>query len=82
MSYFSVSVDIDIDDILWSASNKDKQNLADRLYEDGFKAVKDKDVEYENPETSFDEACLKLFGQGWRLTREEEEFIISVSKRF
>ena len=82
MSYFSVSVDVDIDDILWSASNRDKQNLADRLYEDGFKAVKDKDVEYKNPETSFDEACLKLFGQGWRLTREEEEFIISVSKRF
>jgi hypothetical protein len=82
MSYFSVSVDVDIDDILWSASHRDKQNLADRLYEDGIKATKDTDVIYENPETPFDKACLKLFGQGWRLSREEEEFIINISKRF
>lgn len=82
MSYISVSVDVDIDDILWSASNRDKQKLADRLYEDGFKAVKDQDVEYRNPETSFDEACLKLFGQGWRLTLEQEQYIINLSKRF
>ena len=82
MSYFSVSVDVDIDDILWSASNRDKQNLADRLYEDGFKAVKDQDTEYGNPETPFDEACLKLFSQGWRLSLEEEQYIINLSKRF
>lgn len=82
MSYISVSVDVDIDDILWSASNRDKIKLADRLYEDGIRATKDTDITYENPETEFDEACLKLFGQGWRLTKEEEEFIINISKRF
>jgi hypothetical protein len=82
MSWMSVSVDVDIDDILWSASNRDKQSLADRLYEDGIRAAKDKETGYDNPETLFDEACLKLFGQGWRLTREEEEFIINISKRF
>ena len=82
MSYFSVSVDVDIDDILWSASNRDKQILVDRLYEDGIRATKNKDTGYENPETSFDEACLKLFGQGWRLSLEEEQYIINLSKRF
>jgi len=82
MSYFSVSVDVDIDDILWSASNRDKQTLADRLYEDGFKAIKDQDAEYGNPETEFDKACLKLFNQGWRLSLEEEQYIINLSKRF
>jgi hypothetical protein len=82
MSYFSVSVDVDIDDILWSASNRDKQTLADRLYEDGFKAVKDQDADYDNPETEFDKACLKLFGQGWRLSLEDEQHIINLSKRF
>jgi len=82
MSYFTVSVDVDIDDILWSASNRDKQILVDRLYEDGIRATKNKDTGYENPETSFDEACLKLFGQGWRLSLEEEQYIINLSKRF
>ena len=81
-NWMTVSVDVDIDDILWSATNRDKQELADRLYEDGIRATKDTDETYKNPETEFDEACLKLFGQGWRLTREEEEFIISISKRF
>lgn len=81
-NWMSVSVDVDMNDILWSASNRDKQSLADRLYEDGIKATKDTDETYDNPETPFDEACLKLFGQGWRLTKEEEEFIINISKRF
>jgi hypothetical protein len=82
MSYFSVSVDVDIDDILWSASNRDKQKLADRLYEDGFKACKDTDETYDDPKTDLDKACLKLFGQGWRLSLEEEQYIINLSKRF
>jgi len=82
MSYFSVSVDVDIDDILWSATNRDKQSLADRLYDDGIRATKDTDQIYDNPETPFDEACLKLFGQGWRLTLEQEQYIINLSKRF
>jgi hypothetical protein len=81
-SWISVSVDVDIDDILWSASNRDKQNLADRLYEDGFKAVKDTDETYDDPKTDFDKACLKLFGQGWRLSLEEEQYIINLAKRF
>jgi hypothetical protein len=81
-SWMSVSVDVDIDDILWSASNRDKQTLADRLYEDGFKATKDTDETYDDPKTEFDEACLKLFGNGWRVTKEQEDYIIELSKRF
>jgi len=81
MSWISVNVDVDIDDILWSATTRDKQKLADRLYEDGIIATKDINETYD-PQTEFDEACLKLFSNGWRLSREEEQFIISLSKRF
>jgi hypothetical protein len=31
----SISVEIDIDDILWSMSKWDKQNMAEALYNDG-----------------------------------------------
>jgi hypothetical protein len=78
MSY--ISVDVDIDDIVYSMSDRDKQELVDELYEDGF--IPKSMSLYDNPKTPFDEACLKLFNEGWRLTREEEEFIINISKRF
>ena len=79
MSY--VSVDVDIDDVLWSMSTIEKQRLVDDLYDDGFipKAL-DKTLKSRNPD--FDEACQKLVGESWRLTKEEEEFIINLSKRF
>jgi hypothetical protein len=30
----SINIDVDIDDILWSMSKRDKQEMADALYED------------------------------------------------
>ena len=78
----SISIDVDIDDILWSMSDRDKQELVNDLYDDGIIASRDKRADYKNPKNEFDEACLKLFGESWRLTREEEEFIINISKRF
>ena len=35
------SIDIDLDDILYSLSSYEKQQLADELYEDGYIAKKD-----------------------------------------
>ncbi len=79
MSY--VSVDVDIDDVLFSMSPKEMQQLVDDLYDDGYipKAL-DKTLRSRN--SDFDNACQNLVGQSWRLTKEEEEFIINLSKRF
>ena len=79
MSY--VSVDVDIDDVLWGMSSSEKQELVDDLYEDGYipKPFQDKANRHTD---DFSKACKKLIGQSWRLTREEEEFIINISKRF
>jgi superoxide dismutase len=30
----------------------------------------------------FNQALQKLFGQGWKLTKEQEDYIINLSKRF
>ena len=77
----NISVDVDIDDVLWEMSKREKQDLAEELYEAGYIPI-----EIERKEAQYDDdfsiACKKLMGQAWRLTREEEEFIINISKRF
>jgi hypothetical protein len=78
----NVDVDVDIDDVLYQMSSSEKQEFADNLYEEGFKAVKDTSPDFNDPETEFDKACLKLFGNGWRMTKEQEDYIIELGKRF
>lgn len=78
MSY--ISVDIDTDDVLWGMTSRDKQELADDLYDDGY--IPKQVQKVVEPDDDFSIACKKLMGQSWRLSREEEEFIINISKRF
>jgi len=78
MSY--ISIDIDIDEILCEMSSKEKQKLVDDLYGDGY--IPTKLVVGDVFSSDFDEACEKLKGNSWRLTNEEEEFILNISKRF
>ena len=76
----SISVDIDVDDVLWGMTSRDKQELADDLYDDGY--IPKQVQKVVEPDDNFSVACKKLMGQSWRLSREEEEFIINISKRF
>ena len=76
-----INIDVDLDEILWSLSNKEKQQLVNDLYNDGYIPKKlYKKLKNTNPD--FDEACEKMMGKSWHLTKEEEEFIINLSKRF
>ena len=74
-----MNIDIDIDDILWSMSDTEKQELVDDLYDDGYIPTK---LQKYDSDSDFDEACEKLKGNSWRLTKEEEAFIMKVSERF
>ena len=73
------SIDIDIDDILWGMSDREKQELVDDLYEDGYIAKKD------DAEKSFDnewnDEVNKLFNNKWRLSKEDEETILKITKK-
>lgn len=83
MSY--VSVDVDIDDVLWSMNDREKQKLVDDLYEDGFtpkELEKKLDPPFHAAEFEFDKALSKLKGKWNMLTSEEEQIIIKISKRF
>ena len=74
------SIDIEIDDILYSLSSYEKQDLADELYDDGYcpkqvKQVIDEDLD------DWDEAILKLKGNKWRLSKEDEETILRITNK-
>jgi hypothetical protein len=77
----NINVDIDIDDMLWEMSKREKQNLVDDLYNDGYipKPFQNKADRYTD---DFSDACRKLIGEAWRLTNEEIELITNISKRF
>lgn len=73
------SIDIDLDDILYSLSSYEKQQLADELYEDGYIAKKD------SAEMSIDdewnEQVNKLFNNKWRLSNEDVETILKITNK-
>ena len=73
------SIDIDIDDILYSLSSYEKQQLADELYEDGYLAKKD-DAE-KSTDDEWNEQVNKLFNNKWRLSKEDEEAILTITNK-
>jgi hypothetical protein len=76
------SIDIDIDDILYSMSNWEKQELADNLYDDGY-IPKQMDVVHRNevPVSDFDVEVTKLIGNSWRLSKEDEQIILRITNK-
>lgn len=87
MSY--ISVNIDIDDIISGMSRYDRRIFFEAMQEDGCiseSCIITNDGTVEAPTAKsvddFDRALQKLYGNGWKLTREEEDYIINLSKRF
>lgn len=68
-------IDIDIEDFISELSSKELQQLADDLYEDGYIPTQ---IDNGNGFTEFDEKVSWLIGNGWRLSREEEDIIIGI----
>ncbi len=79
-------IDVDIDDVLYSMSARELQNLVDDLYEDGYIPKKlEKQEEKQAPSISeqfYLEAIDKLARNYHQLTSEEEQTIINLAKRF
>ncbi len=79
MSY--ISVDVDIDDVLWGMSDYEKQQLVDDLFDDGYVAKKDQRSNSGATDSDWDEAVAKLIGNKWRLTTEDEETILRITNK-
>lgn len=91
-----ISIDVDIDDIIWGMSSYDRKAFFKRMQDEGYiskSCIVTKEGEVEAPshiekraiaesKDEFNLALQKLFGNGWRLTKEQEDYIINLSKRF
>lgn len=73
------SIDVDIDDILWGMTDRDKQELVDDLYEDGYIAKKEDDAKSTDDE--WNEQVGKLFNNRWRLSVEDEATILAITNK-
>ena len=92
----SISIDVDIDDILYGMNTYDRKAFFKAMQEDGYISkqcviTKEGDLEASahaergalvESTDDFNHALQKLFNNGWRVTKEEEEYIINLSKRF
>jgi len=81
-----VHVDIDVDDFLDKCNTSEKEELIKALIEDGY-LKKDcregfEDQKYSVSEAFYQEALNKLHGKWNMLTKEEEETILNIAKRF
>lgn len=74
------SIDIDIDDILYSMMSYEKQQLADELYDDGYCPKQVKEVMDEDND-EWDEQIKKLKGNKWKLSKEDEETILKITNK-
>lgn len=85
-----ISIDVDIDDIVYCMSKYSRKELFKAMKEEGY--ISDSCVITEEGEIEssigidsrddFDRALMKLSGNGWKLTKEEEEYVIQLAKRF
>ena len=73
------SIDIEIDDIMYSLSSWEKQELVDELYADGY--IAKKDSEARNTDDEWNEQVNKLFNNKWRLSKEDEETILKITNK-
>jgi len=92
----SISVEVDIIDIIWGMSKYDRREFFNRMQEEGYISkscviTNEGSVEASahterktlaESEDEFNLALHKLIGNGWKLTKEQEEYIINLSKRF
>ena len=75
-----ISIDVQYDDIISSMGSYDKQKMVDELYDDGYVAKQVKQVIDEDLD-EWDEAILKLKGNKWRLSKEDEETILRITNK-
>ena len=92
----SINLDVDIDDIIFNMSKWDRRAFFLSMQDEGY--ISDSCVITDEGEVQasahierralaesqdeFNHALQKLLGNGWKLTKEEEEYIINIAKRF
>ena len=76
----TISVDVDIEDVLWGMSSSEKQELVDDLYDDGYVPKQVQNIVGDDGD-EWDEQVKKLLGNKWRLTTEDEQTILRITNK-
>jgi len=76
--YVTINQEVDIDDVLAELSNKEKQELVDELFEDGFIAKKDTRTYLDS---DFDIQVSKLIGNKHKLSSEDEATVLHIANK-
>jgi hypothetical protein len=88
MAYFDYEgeIHVTVTEFLLATDAREKKELLDRLMNDGYLPPNLTNSSYLKnicpAESEFEDALCKLHGKWSRLTKEEEEAIIKISKRF
>lgn len=91
-----ISIDVDIDDVLYSMGKYDRKELFQALMNNGYipkelTITNDGELKLPSPmeqkkiaesKDEFNQALQRLFGNGWKLTKEQEDYIIGLAKQF
>jgi hypothetical protein len=72
-------IDIDIDEILCGMTSKEKQELVDELYDDGY--IAKKSDEAKSTDDEWNDQIGKLFNNRWRLSPEDEATILAITNK-
>jgi hypothetical protein len=84
-----VEVDIDVDDIYWDMSRLEKQEMADKLYDDGYVPVELKQdldkIENRTPngasESELDNVLNKIWDNRMFINSNDLEVLIKLAKK-
>jgi hypothetical protein len=77
MPYFETNpdeIEVDVDDFLSACSDSEIKELVQALKDDGH-------LDEGEDNNEFDIALRKLAGNGWRLTKEDEETILRIANK-
>lgn len=91
-----IQIDVNIDDIISALDKYDRRELMEGLQHDGYipkECLIESDGSVELPSlmrkkidcvtnNDFNRALQKLYNNGWKLTSEEEQYVINLSERF
>ncbi len=81
-SFYVDDVDIDVDDFLSACSDSERKELIEALVEDGYiKRESLLNLDKHGAVNEFDNACAHMIGNSWRLSKEDEDKIIEISKK-
>jgi len=80
--FYAEDLDIDVDEFLYSCNNREIDQVIEWLREEEYISNYSKTETDSINDSIFNDAVIKIQNHQISLSREEEEFILNIAKRF